>query len=180
MAKELVEESISSSKEAGTYLLPSNMGEIILGKAYAKDEKTYLFYKEIKETLPLKYREGVTDDDIKWWWNINDVERYILEKKDIESRFLMIVEHVYEYAGEISEEKAIEEGINQVRKYHPIYSAYLKPMSKEDPIPIELKDRVNIYIEKRSKGNIDEYKREIEESSSFNDLIRREIKNGKL
>lgn len=47
------------------------------------------------------------------------------------------------------------------------------------PLPYELKKRVNEYIGKRMSDPI-EYKRNIETSSSFNALIRKEIKSGNL
>ena len=48
------------------------------------------------------------------------------------------------------------------------------------PLPYELKDRINIYVEKCKKKDPDKLKKDIENSSTFNSLIRNEIKNGNL
>jgi len=47
-------------------------------------------------------------------------------------------------------------------------------------LPFELKDRINIYTQKRSQTDPEKFKNEIAESSSFNALIRKEIRNGKV
>ena len=44
----------------------------------------------------------------------------------------------------------------------------------------ELRNRVNAYIEKRSKTDPEEYKKEIEKSTTFNALIRQEIRKGNI
>ena len=70
-----------------------------------------------------------------------------------------------------------------VCKFHPIYgdSNDNSQSSGDDrPLPFELKDRINIYIEKRAGKGSEEYKREMESSSSFNALIRKEMRAGKL
>lgn len=48
------------------------------------------------------------------------------------------------------------------------------------PLPYELKDRINIYLEKYKKKDPNMLKKVIENSSTFNSLIRNEIKSGNL
>jgi len=48
------------------------------------------------------------------------------------------------------------------------------------PLPFELKDRINIYIEKRAKSDPEKYKKDIESSSTFNALVRKEIQGGHI
>ena len=55
-----------------------------------------------------------------------------------------------------------------------------QPTGDDKVLPRELKDRVNRYIEKREHTDKDEFKKEIEDSSSFNAFIRKEIKRGNL
>jgi len=51
---------------------------------------------------------------------------------------------------------------------------------KDRPLPYELKDRINIYIENKSQKEPEQFKKDIEKSSSFNALIRKEIKKGNI
>jgi hypothetical protein len=48
------------------------------------------------------------------------------------------------------------------------------------PLPCELKNRIDIYIEKRAQTDPEKYKKEIEQSSTFNALIRKEIRAGNI
>ena len=47
-------------------------------------------------------------------------------------------------------------------------------------LPDELRNRVNAYIDKRSKVDPEEYKKEIEKSTTFNALVRQEIRKGNI
>ncbi len=75
-----------------------------------------------------------------------------------------------------------EEAGKRVKKSCPIFGdpddAHVT--GEDRPLPHELKDRINIYVEKRSQTDPEKLKKEIEGSSSFNALIRKEIKNGKV
>jgi hypothetical protein len=48
------------------------------------------------------------------------------------------------------------------------------------PLPYELKDRINRYIEKRRLHDPEAYKQDIQISSSFNALVRKEIRANNL
>ena len=53
--------------------------------------------------------------------------------------------------------------------------------TKDDrPLPYELKDRINIYVEKRRQSDPNKFRKEIEQSSTFNALVRKEIKKGNI
>jgi hypothetical protein len=47
-------------------------------------------------------------------------------------------------------------------------------------VPEELKDRINIYIIKKSTIDREKYKKEIEGSSTLNALLRKKIKKGNI
>ena len=69
------------------------------------------------------------------------------------------------------------------RKYHPFFGDTNDSthVSGDDRLlPEELKDRINKYIEKRMLNDPEEYKKDIENSSTFNALIRKEIREGNL
>ena len=71
----------------------------------------------------------------------------------------------------------------EVRKFHVIYGEpddTTHTVGDDRPLPEELKDRINIYIIKRPSTDQDKYKKEIEESSTLNALLRKEIKIGNI
>jgi len=70
-----------------------------------------------------------------------------------------------------------------VCKFQPVYgdpNDNSQSSGSDRPLPYELKDRINIYIQKRMGRGSDKYKREMEQSSSFNARVRKEIRNGNL
>lgn len=181
-AKELLNHAIEKSKKEGTYNLPPNFGNIILKEEKAEDPVVEGIAERIRKTLPGKRTESVRDEDIKWWWNLNDVERSIMVGVDEFHRIALCLKLVDE------DGLSFKEAGEQVWKYHPKYTygyrGEMKKMPKEIenefPLPIELKDRINIYIEKRAKSDPEKYKKDIEKSSTFNALIRKEIKAGNI
>ena len=103
-------------------------------------------------------------------------------KQDDAARMTLIL-HELENSTEPSKEKAFDTATIKVRKFHPIYgdpkdTAHTK--GEDRPLPYELKDRINIYIEKRAKESSGNYKAEIEKATTFNALVRKEIRAGKL
>lgn len=165
---------VEESKKEGTINLPENYGNELLSKENS-DEK-------IKKMLTKRRKEGVTDEDIKWWWNIHDYERRMMLKVDEMNRMALFINELQNSESD-SKEKASEEASKKVRKFHPMYgdsddTTHTK--GDDRPLPYELKDRINIYIEKKVQKDPDKYKKEIENSSTFNSLIRREIKAGNI
>ena len=51
---------------------------------------------------------------------------------------------------------------------------------EDNHLPPELKRRIDRYIQKRLEIDGDGLKKEMEASTTFNALVRKEIKNGKL
>ena len=117
------------------------------------------------------------DEDIKWWWNLDGVERMMMLKVDELHRLVLFKKTVEE------DGKTNDEAGAVVRKYHPIYGNpedTTHTQGDDRPIPEELKDRINIYVEKRFTDNSEKFKKEIEQSSTFNALIRKEVRNNNL
>lgn len=181
MAKDMLNQAIEKSKKEGTYNLPPNFGNIILKEQKTEDPIVEKFAEEIWKTLPSKKAEGVRDEDIRWWWNLNDVERSIMLGVDEMHRIALFLK-------ELEEGKTEKEAAEIVEKFHPKYTYGYRGEQKDIPkrikdclpLPIELKDRINIYIEKRPTSDPEEYKKDIEKSSTFNALIRKEIKAGNI
>ena len=135
------------------------------------DEKT-------RTMLSAKRKEGVTDEDIRWAWNMPDLERRLMLKEDDDenSRIALFMHHLDQ--GHSPEEAAV-----RVKKFHPMYgdpNDTSKSSGDDRPLPFELKDRINRYIEMRSQQGADSFKTDLEATSSFNALVRLEIRNGNL
>lgn len=179
--KQALDEAIKESKDDGTYYLPRNFGDIIVGKIEVADPAIKECAEIIRKNIPKKKKEGVKDEDICWWWNLNEIERRIMSKEDEIARMAMFINE-YEKYKEFPRDKATNKAGAKVRKFHPIYGdPDIKTFGTGDdrPLPYELKNRINMYIERRSIDK-DELKKDIEESSSFNALIRREIRDGRV
>lgn len=164
-AENLLDEAIKEAKKIG---LPPNAGDKILEKE-KDDEKTH-------QVLEKKRREGVRDDDIRKWWNLDDVERMMMLK----------VDELYRMALHIKcreDGLSVEEAAEQVRKRNPIFGNpedTTHTQGDDRPLPEELKDRINIYVKNRSKDDPEKFKKEIKQSTTFNALIRKEISAGKI
>ena len=182
LTEDMLDQAIEESKKDGTYNLPQNLGDIIFGDAETDNSTIKKIAESIHQKLPQKREEGVRDEDVRWWWNLNDIERRMMLKQDDAARMTLIL-HQLENSTEPSKEKAFDVAAIQVRKFHPIYgdpkdTTHTK--GEDRPLPYELKDRINIYIEKRAKEGSGNYKAEIEKSTTFNALVRKEIRAGKL
>lgn len=182
ITKDMLDRAIKESKEEGTYCFPQNLGDLILDDAENNNPTIKKIVESIKKKIPRKREDGVEDEDIKWWWNLNDIERRMMLMQDDTARMSLYISLI-EKSKETSQEKAIKKALDEVAKYHPIFGDPddTRHSSGDDkPLPYELKDRINIYIQKRANENSEKYKKEIEKSSSFNALVRKEIKAGNI
>ena len=168
MVRNLIKQAKEGAEKEGTSKIPPNFGDILID---SEDKE-----QKIKMMLRKRRNEGVRDEDIRWWWNMHDLERRLLTKDDEVSRLGLFIYHM-------KEGKSEEQAATLVKKYHPIFGDPddTSTSSGDDrPLPYELKDRINIYIQHRATNNTDNYKKDIEASSSFNSLVRREIRGGRL
>ncbi|MDQ3089790.1 MAG: hypothetical protein M3Q24_01380 [bacterium] len=161
IAQTLLNEAIELNKKN---LVPANAGDIFLEKE-SHDEKIHVM-------LERKRAEGVKDKDIRWWWNLNGVERMLMLKTDEFNRLTL-------YLSLLESGVAEKEALSTVGKRHPVYGNPLNTsLDVEDrPLPEELKDRVNIYINKQFINNPN-FNQDVDKCSSFNALVRTEIRNG--
>jgi len=182
-AKDMLNKAIEKSKEVRTYYLPHNFGDIMLGIEKAEQPNIEKVAEIFRRILPQKRAEGVRDEDIRWWWNLNDVERQMMLSIDEFHRLALFI-------NEIKSGKTDKEAGRTVWEAHPIYTngdPDIKPeqspfeLKREDfPLPIELKDRVNRYIEKRASDGPEKIKQDLKGFSTFNAFIRKEIKAGNI
>ncbi|MBI4708699.1 MAG: hypothetical protein HY764_00650 [Candidatus Portnoybacteria bacterium] len=175
-AGQLLDRAIEESKKYGTYYLPHNFGDIILGESKAKEDRFEKAAQIFRRKLDYKKQEGVRNDDIKKWWNLYDVERKMQEQVDL----------FYQTALLISlNERGLSEGerVLELQKAYPIYGeatlAQNIPEGDDKPLPFELKDRVNIFLEKYV-GNSEKLKSELNNFSSLNAFIRDKVKQGEI
>ena len=166
--RDLIKIAKEKSLKEGTSKFPQNFGDIIL-----EQESTNPHYKSLLER---KRSQDVRDEDIRWWWNMHDLERRMMIEDDNLSGFALYL-------------KLLEDGLNEkeagnrVKKSRFIFGDpddTSASTGDDRPLPFELKDRINIYYLKRLQADKEKFKNEIEESSSLNAFIRKEIRNGKV
>ena len=168
MVKGFIEKAKKESIKENTYNLPVNFGDILLKKE-SQDDK-------IKFKLAKIRNEGVKDQDIRWWWNTHELERKMIIFVDTFNAFA-------KFTRNIEQGMSDEDSMKEHRKIHPIYGDPddTNNSSEEDkPLPYELRDRINIYIEKRSRLDPENFNQEVKKASSFNALIRQEIRKGNV
>lgn len=161
--KEMLSKAKQTIQQTGEDKFPPDIAEKIIS-----DPKMRPAYERRK-------KEGVTDEDIRWFWNLHSLERHMMLQVDEFHKTALFI-------AERQEGKSAEEAAVVVRKFHPLFgdtNDTTHTSGDDRPLPEELKDRINKYIEKRA-SNPDKYKKEMEQSSTFNALIRKEIKAGKL
>ena len=106
-----------------------------------------------------------------------DLERTILLKVDDVSMRSLFAK-LREQDG-LSEDEAAKE----MRKRYPIFGDpddTSQSTGEDKPLPYELKNRINIFVQKRLQKDPETFKKEIEESSTFNALVREEVKKGNV
>ncbi len=172
-AKGLFRDLFARAKEASiegkTFNYPLNAGDILLEKEQG-DEK-------IRASLAKKRREGVTTDDIRWWWNRHDLERQLLLEIDQLDRIRRLREYLNEDG--FGEKQAAQ----RIRKSEPVYG---DPEDTEHtaghdrPLPHELRNRIATYMKKRWATDPEKFLLDIDGSSTFNALVRKEISKGNL
>lgn len=172
MAGDILDQAIENSKKEGHYNL-KNVGDTLLEKEKSSGN--------VNQNFENKRKEGVRDEDIRWWFNLNDIERRMMLKIDEIAKTTLYLS-LLEKSEESSKEKAIEKALAEVAKYHPVYGDLNDERNGSGdnrPLPLELKDRINIFIEKQGIGN-PEFKKQIDSFSTFNALVRKEIKAGNI
>jgi len=167
--RDLLEKAKKDIREEGISDLPENLGDVLIQKE-STDERARSF-------LDKRRKEGIRYEDIRWWWNMHNLERGMIFQVDALDRLAFFIK--------LTEEDGLssDEAAKRVRKFHPIYGDPndTSIMTGEDrPLMPELRDRVNTYVMKKNQADREKFKKEIEESSTFNALIRQEIKKGNI
>ena len=82
MTEDMLDKAIEESKKGGTYYIPQNLGDIILGDAGSDNQTIKKIAESIRQKLPEIKKEGVMEEDVRWWWNLNDIERRLILKQE--------------------------------------------------------------------------------------------------
>jgi hypothetical protein len=167
--KALAKEQKEAARREGTDRLPESFGSILLEREQT-DEK-------VRDAFAPKRAEGVTDEDIVFWWNMHDLERRMVCKVDEMNRILLFEKFVQ------SEGLAEPEAARMVAKRFPIYGdpAHQVLDSDDDrPLPFELKWRVNRYLSEKNQADPEGFREGVEASSSLNALLRGAIRQQEL
>lgn len=134
-----------------------------------------------RENFDLSYvfgearKHGVTDDDIRAWWNMPDKQHEELMQENDAIRNAA-------YNQWIDEGFSKEEAISKIRKGFPVYDVYEPGLSyyEDSNLPYELLPRVNNFINSLTPEELLHFKEESGKASSVNAFIRHLIKKGNL
>ncbi len=165
----IFEEVQVDSKNEGTDSLPDLFGNKILEMESSDPD--------VKNVLDKKRKEGVSDNDIRWWWNMNDIERR-LKIKLLEIQKNTFISKICSQYG-----LNTEEAEKIFRKSHPVFGAPEDNMEipdEDQPLPYELMDKIFVFIDRIYQLNDKDIIEEVSKSSTFNAFLRHQIKAGKI
>ncbi|MEA3310603.1 MAG: hypothetical protein U9Q76_00105 [candidate division WOR-3 bacterium] len=167
--KDLFAKVTEEARKEDTLNLPPDLGDRLLEKQ-AEDKK-------VRELLAKKRHEGVRDEDIRWWWNMHDLERRMISKVDEVFIYALFLKFTKE------DGLTHEEANKKVWEIRPMFgnpedTSYAK--GKDRPLPDELRQRVNTYMTRRVQKDPEGLKKDAEACSSFNAFARKEIQAARL
>jgi len=158
-AEEFVQAGVTEVEARGWHNQPPGYGDILL-----REEPNN---KDLATSLNNRRQDGVTDDDIRWWWNMSPLDRVLIEKADEQNRMAAILTC-------LKQGMEAADAAQAAFKANPKYGESSDSNDPDRPIPIELKRRITEWSE-RQQRNIEVFRAKIEEATSFNALVRDEI-----
>ncbi|HEY3346605.1 MAG TPA: hypothetical protein VGK71_03170 [Nitrospirota bacterium] len=177
MAKNMLDTSMSESKKDGSYYLPNNFGDIVLGEEKSGYPDVNKLAEVVRKRLPIYESEGVTKEDLKFWWNRPELSRRMALKTDEIRKY----NFYYGLIAKSADGKLTEKEQQDCLKGFPVYGYPAAAISEDEDrrLPSELLFRVDQYIKKRSEDP-ESFNKEKSESSSFNALVRKAVRAGEL
>ncbi|MBA7527341.1 hypothetical protein ES705_19517 [subsurface metagenome] len=169
-AHELLEKAIEYVNEAKPGVIPNHYGDYLLMK-----EKDGV--QETRDLMISLRKEGVSDDDIRWYYNMGALRNWMF----INTNNTIITLHLthYEEEGMASNEAAIK-----LRKTMPIFGdSNIIPQGfdyRDRNLPPSLQRCVELYIARCMEKNPIGYQQDVYLLSSFNAYIREEIRLNRL
>lgn len=168
MAQQMLDVAKKKSEEQGSSRLRPDFGNLLL-QHEATDPR-------IHRMLERARREGATNKDIEWWWNLQDLDRRMAIESDNAFRLAL-------FNAKLETGAAPEEAAAAVRRRFPMYGNpgdTAHGSGDDTPLPYELKNRINIWRMKQELEDPGGYQKRQGEASSFNALVRAAIGNGEL
>lgn len=160
--RQAIEQCKEDSKQEGTDALPKCFGDYLISKALNGDEKSKRFIDKSKSG-------GANEDDIRHWWNLQDLERRMLNWEDNIFRISAFES--------IKQEGLVDhEAVEKLKKTFPIYgdpTDESKIQGEDRPLPDELHDRVNRLTIELTPIYIQQYSKDY---SSMNAFLRDELR----
>lgn len=147
MATSLMTQAITESQSDGTYDLPLNIGDIILGSSLPEAPASRAVVELIRPLLPEMRRDGMTDDDLRGYWNQSEVDRRMmilggnvqrtaLATQTLETGSYESVDEAFDAAG-----KAVHASFGRFGS-----TAGFDPNDPNRPLPLEMVSKVIAYM----------------------------------
>lgn len=169
-ARNEVQKAIDLCKEQaakeGTADLPDNYGDLLIQATESGDPKA-------KKIVDKARKEGSTDEDVREFWNLNDLQR----------RMVIWSENVFRYSTFKCVKKdglTADDAMVQVRKMFPMYGDpddTSNTSGDDRPLPHELRGRVDRYRKKSGAAYIMD---KVKQFTTYNAFVRDEIRKGNL
>jgi hypothetical protein len=161
MAEGLVQAAIDRAKRSGAYGAGPLSSRVLENHA--------------SQTLRDARAEGVTDDDIRWWWDLDEVERQACEEWDNAL-------HAGVFMTQTSHGFSEDDAKLAAWASHPYYGRGDPPNGLARLLPPELRRRVNAYAERyfRSHAGDPAPTAGPDGHRTYNEWVRSEIRKGLL
>lgn len=184
LATSLIKEAKQEALQNHTYDLPTNLGSLVLQNTSPTDQYAKSAYDLIQRRLPRLRSEGVTDKDIKWWWNFSQIERSMIIKNDEMEYHNFFVTQLIKTQSQFPKKETAQKAARALtNKRFPIYTQDLQDyfISPDDPLPYELKERIDAFMDHSARfTDFQQILTQLQQSSTFNAFIRQQIQNKKL
>ncbi len=184
LATTLIKEAKQETLQNHTYDLPTNLGSLVLQNTSPTDQYAKSAYDLIQRRLPRLRSEGVTDKDIKWWWNFSQIERSMIIKNDEMEYHNFFVTQLLKTQTQFPKKETAQNAAHALtNKRFPIYTQNLQDdaFSPDDPLPYELKERVDAFMANASRSpDFQQTLQQLQTFSTFNAFVRKQIQDKKL
>jgi hypothetical protein len=174
----------AAAEEPGGLLHDSPLGTMWAEDTEPNNEHDSHFLRVIDACSENYEREGVTMDDITWFWDLSTVERFI-EIRSINIIRMALFFHFIENGGSFnSAEEAMAYSGKIVQKYVPSFDMCHPSLFTNDPshpLPYELISLVSTwYLAEVAKYGLSGLEKVIGKSKSANEEARRLLQAGEL
>lgn len=162
LAIQFVDEAIAEAKASGIYEDQGGRGSTVLAAMSAED----------KNRLTL---EGVSSDDILWWWNMSAVDRLVWVNQSEASRLGMFLQR--RASGDDDAAAALA-----VKRTLPMYGYVSddKVGPQDQPLPFELGRRISEHMRSAQLRDGLRFKDTTDKFTTINAYLRHKIRQGDL